>query len=347
MTVLIGSHERFLDHDPGLHHPERAARLQAVATGLGRAGLGEELIGFEPREATPAELAAVHEVAYLNFLERHCESGGGPLDADTAAGSGSLEAARRAAGSGIDAVSRLRAGEARAAFLAVRPPGHHALAGRAMGFCLYNNVAVTAASLAAEGERVMILDWDAHHGNGTQAIFYDRADVVYISMHQFPFYPGTGRLDERGSNDGLGATINVPLPAGTTGDAYRAAFDEVVVPAAERFSPDWLIVSAGFDAHRADPLTDLGLSAGDYHDLTVRAMALVPPGRLIAFLEGGYDLEALAMSAGACVAALAGSSYRPEAGSTGAIPAAAREAISTAAQLGESSAPPSASTPGQ
>jgi acetoin utilization deacetylase AcuC-like enzyme len=199
-----------------------------------------------------------------------------------------------------------------------------------MGFCLFNNVAVTAATIAAQGERVMVLDWDAHHGNGTQDIFYGRSEVLYVSLHQFPFYPGTGSLRETGAGAGTGATVNLPFPAGTPGDAYRLAFDEVIIPLAEEFAPHWLLISAGFDAHRADPLTDLGLSAGDFADLTAKAVCLVPPGRLIAFLEGGYDLNSLSACVGACVAALGGLDYRPESASEGEITESAREVVASA-----------------
>ncbi|MDH4148475.1 MAG: histone deacetylase [Acidimicrobiia bacterium] len=316
-TVAFLADERYLGHDVGSWHPERPARLGAVGRGVEALGLGEALLAVEPQPVGWEALVAVHDEAVMRALRDLCEAGGGEIDGDTSVVAASWDAALLAAGAGLSAIAALDAGRADAAFCAVRPPGHHALANRPMGFCLINNVSVAAAALAARGERVLVVDWDAHHGNGTQAIFYDDPRVLFISMHQYPFYPGTGGLDETGSGAGAGYTINLPFPAGTRGDCYRRAIDEVVVPAAERFAPSWVLVSAGFDAHRDDPLTQLGLTAGDYADLTMRTVELVPAGRRIAFLEGGYDLDALARSAGACVAALAGELRRPEPVSSG------------------------------
>jgi acetoin utilization deacetylase AcuC-like enzyme len=186
-----------------------------------------------------------------------------------------------------------------------------------MGFCLLNNVAVTAAHLRDHGERVVIVDWDAHHGNGTQDMFWSDPDVMYVSMHEWPLYPGTGRLDDVGIGAGAGTTINFPLPAGATGDVYLEAIDTVVAPAVERFAPTWVLISAGYDAHRADPLTGLGLSAGDYADLTARIVALAPARRTVVFLEGGYDLDALRDSVVATVSTLLAAPARPEPATSG------------------------------
>jgi acetoin utilization deacetylase AcuC-like enzyme len=187
-----------------------------------------------------------------------------------------------------------------------------------MGFCLLNNVAVSAAALAATGARVAIIDWDVHHGNGTQDIFWSDPSVLYVSVHQWPLYPGTGRPEERGEGEGRDLTVNLPLPPGATGDVYLALFDEVIGPIVQRFGPTWILVSAGFDAHRDDPLAGMGLTAGDFADLTARVGQMTGrPGRLALFLEGGYDLRALRASVAASTARLAGASYRPEAASSG------------------------------
>lgn len=317
MTILLATHPRYTDHDPGAGHPERPARLQAVLAGARFGGVDDALVPIEPRPATREELERVHPTAYLDALSRFCGAGGGHIDADTSASEASWDAAQLAAGAGLDAIERLDRGEASAAFCAVRPPGHHATATRAMGFCLVNNVAVAAAALAARGERVIIVDYDAHHGNGTQDVFYADGRVLYVSFHEYPLYPGTGALHETGAGQGAGLTVNLPFPAGTTGDCYLAAVDDVIAGVAEKFDPTWLIISAGFDAHRRDPLTGLSLSSGDYADLTARLLEFAPAGRRLVFLEGGYDLQALADSTAACLSALVGTDHRPEPSTSG------------------------------
>jgi acetoin utilization deacetylase AcuC-like enzyme len=328
-TLLI-THERYLDHDAGRSHPERPARLTAVLEGIRSAGLDGALEPRAPEPATRADVERVHHPGVIEALERLSAAGGGRIDADTAANAASFDVALLAAGAGLTAIDAIRAGEADGAFCAVRPPGHHATPDRAMGFCLVNNVAVTAAALADQGERVLIVDYDAHHGNGTQDIFWRDPRVAYVSFHQHPFYPGTGGLREVGGGPGLGTTVNVPLPRGATGDAYRAAVDAVVAPFAARFGPTWLLLSAGFDAHRDDPLTDMGLTSGDIAELTRELLALVPSGHRVAFLEGGYDLDALGSCAAACVGALVGewrADEAPSAGGPGREVAAAAAAV--------------------
>jgi acetoin utilization deacetylase AcuC-like enzyme len=305
-------------HDPGRGHPEQPGRLEAALAGLRDAASGEAFTYLPGRPASRAELSVVHDPGYLDALAELCAAGGGALDPDTTVSVGSWDTARLTAGAGLTAVAALRADRGDAAFVLGRPPGHHATRDTGMGFCLINNVAVCAATLAAGGERVAIIDWDVHHGNGTQEIFWFDSRVLYVSIHQWPLYPGTGRPDERGAGDGRGATINMPLPPRATGDVYLSLFDEIIAPSVERFGATWILVSAGFDAHRNDPLADMRLTAGDYADLTGRAAALIARrGRLMLFLEGGYYLPAVRASVGACAARLVDAAYRPEAASSG------------------------------
>jgi acetoin utilization deacetylase AcuC-like enzyme len=294
-------------HDTGRGHPERIGRVEAALAGIADAHL-DDAVSFDPgRDATRDELTRVHEARYVDALEQFARNGGGRLDPDTVVAPGSFAAATRAAGAGLRAAEALTDSEADAAFVVVRPPGHHAVAARGQGFCLFNNIAITAAALVARGERVVIVDWDVHHGNGTQDVFWDDPRVLFASTHQYPAYPGTGRSDETGGPHATGLTVNFPLPPGATGDVALAAVDDVVTPAAEAFAPTWVLISAGFDAHRADPLADLAWSAGDYGALAARVTALAPgPARTIAFLEGGYDFEALRASARATARSLAG-----------------------------------------
>jgi acetoin utilization deacetylase AcuC-like enzyme len=316
MTLLVATPAED-HHDPGAGHPEQAARLLAAVAGLDDVPDRDALVRLPPRLASPTELSVAHDPGYLEALADLCAAGGGALDPDTAVSPGSWETARMTAGAGLAALEALQSNGGQAAVVLGRPPGHHATRGVGMGFCLVNNIAVSAGTLAKAGERVAIVDWDVHHGNGTQDIFWSDPRVLYLSIHQWPLYPGTGRSDDRGSGEGLGATINLPMPPGGTGDVYLSLFDEVIGPNIERFAPTWILISAGFDAHRDDPLADMRLTAGDFADLTARVAGLARPGRLALFLEGGYDLAALRASVGACAARLVGAAYRPERASSG------------------------------
>ena len=302
MRPLLFHHAAFERHDTGRGHPERPERLAAALRGA-RAWGGE----VEERAAPQAsldDLHGVHDAAYVAAIRDFCAAGGGSLDPDTVAVPESWSAALRAVGAGLAALEAIDSNEATVAFLAVRPPGHHALQARAMGFCLFNNVAITADRIGGRGDRVAIIDWDVHHGNGTQDMFYTDGKVLYVSLHEFPFYPGTGWLDETGRGAGRGRTVNIPFPAGTAGDAYAAAFDRIVVPVLSEFEPSRLLVSAGYDAHRDDPLAGLLLEAADYQRMAAALATLGVP--VIYFLEGGYDLPALEASVAATLLGAAG-----------------------------------------
>jgi acetoin utilization deacetylase AcuC-like enzyme len=273
--------------------------------GVRELGVDDELVVVEAFPAPRDALERVHSVAYLDDLEALCTRGGGDLDVDTYARGDSYATALLAAGAGLVAVDELERRGDGVAFVAVRPPGHHAGTGRAMGFCLLNNIAIAAAALVAKGQRVLIVDWDVHHGNGTQDTFWNEGRVLFVSTHQSPLYPGTGAAREVGGPDALDLTINVPLPPGATGDVVRQAIEVVAGPGIDRFAPDWVLVSCGFDAHRDDPLGGLNLSSGDFAELARLVRAAAPaPGRLALFLEGGYDAAALRSSTASTLGAL-------------------------------------------
>ncbi len=255
-------------------------------------------ITLPARDATTVELSRVHSAAHIDSLTRIMSGdGAGQIDADTWYSAGSWAAALAAAGGTVELATRIAAGELDNGFALVRPPGHHATRDQAMGFCFFNSIAVAAAALRARGLRPAIVDWDVHHGNGTQDIFYADADVLFVSLHEWPQYPGTGAAAETGVGAGIGATLNVPVPAGTDGARYLEIFTAQVVPRVRAFAPDIILVSAGFDAHRADPIGGLALDTATYAALTRALLAISP--RLLCVLEGGYDLDALGQSVAA------------------------------------------------
>ena len=299
----------FREHDTG-GHPENAGRLVAIDDALERQDLLRDRPGI-PFTAAPDEaLARVHDPRYIAGVREFASRGGGWLDADTAVGPNSVDIAALAAGAAIAAVDAALDDQAKRGFVLGRPPGHHATPTRGMGFCIFNTVAVAAAHALSRGvDRVLIVDWDVHHGNGTQDAFYDSDLVLFCSIHQWPLYPGTGAVTERGSGRGLGYTINVPLAAGADDDAYADTFEQVIVPAGGAFRPQLVLISAGFDAHADDPLGGMLVTAEGFGDLAHRVIEVAAnhaDGRVVAVLEGGYDPQALAASVVATLAALDG-----------------------------------------
>ncbi len=307
--VGLYDHPLFLEHDSGPGHPERPPRLDAVRRGLREAGLESALELRTPAPATTDQLLRVHTEAHLAAVAA-TRGRTVRFDPDTQAGPRSYEAARLAAGAVAGAVDAVLDGSLDRAFCAVRPPGHHAEAERAMGFCLFNNVAVGAAHALARGlSRVAIVDWDVHHGNGTQEMFWRDPRVLYVSSHAYPFYPGTGALSEVGEGEGRGFTVNLPLPFAAGDDEYARVYREVAAPVVSAFDPELVLVSVGFDPHRDDPLAPMRVTERGFGELAASCLSAAEGaarGRAVFVLEGGYDLEGLAASSAAVVQRLLG-----------------------------------------
>jgi acetoin utilization deacetylase AcuC-like enzyme len=305
--VGIVEDPRYLEHEGPQGHPERPDRLQAVSAAI--ASRRGRLRRVEARPATDAEILRVHDRAHLGRVADACRQAPAQLDADTYVVARSERIARLAAGASVELALRIARGDLRAGLAAVRPPGHHAESDRAMGFCLFNNVAIAVRALQAEAglERVLLLDWDVHHGNGSQHCFEADPSVLFASTHQFPFYPGTGDFGERGYGRGLGTTLNIPLPEGCGDEEYTGVLRRILVPVTEQWRPEMIIVSCGFDAHRDDPLGSMRLSGAGFAAMTriVRALADdLCGGRLLLVLEGGYALTGLLDATGSTLDAL-------------------------------------------
>lgn len=300
MTTIYVTHPRYPEHDlPG--HPEHAGRIRAVWRCLEEAGLTARMRSVEPELAPFDLIQTVHTPGYLELLNRTAgQSRIVRLDADTYTTPTSYEVARLSAGGVIRAVSSVLRGEAANGIAAVRPPGHHAMPDRAMGFCLLGNIAIAAryAQRTHNVKRILIVDYDVHHGNGTEAMFYDDNTVLFVSTHQTPLYPGTGALTDIGVGDGVGYNVNIPLAAGNGDASYAAVFERVIWPLAERFQPELILVSAGFDAHWTDPLAGMQLTLKGYahisRELVMMAQQLCG-GKIVFVMEGGYDLDALSL----------------------------------------------------
>jgi acetoin utilization deacetylase AcuC-like enzyme len=297
MTTIYTTHPRYIEHDqPG--HPEHAGRIRAVWKRLDESGLITRMQAVEAKAVSEELILTVHAPAYLDLLKRvSAQERMVRLDADTYAGFESLDIAKLSAGGAVDAVNAVLSGSASNGLAAVRPPGHHAMPDHGMGFCLLGNIAIAARFAQKQFgiERILIVDYDVHHGNGTEAMFYDDPSVLFISTHQFPLYPGTGAVTDIGEGKGTGFNINIPLPPGCGDSNYARVFEEVIWKAAERFQPQLILVSAGFDAHWTDPLAEMRLTLNGYAHLTselIRMAERLCGGKIVFVMEGGYDLDA-------------------------------------------------------
>jgi acetoin utilization deacetylase AcuC-like enzyme len=331
MSVILIHTDRFAEHQTPPGHPERPERAEVMDAVAARwRERGVEIVA--PRAATREQLARVHDPDYIRRISETALKSQ-QLDPDTYTSPESYEIALLAAGAAIDGVERVMAGSHRAAVAMVRPPGHHAERERAMGFCLFNNVAVAAAHARAQGAaKVAIVDYDVHHGNGTQHIFETDPHVLYISTHQFPYYPGTGAADEVGRQAGLGFTVNVPLEVGAVDDDYRIAFSEIVLPVLRQFEPDLILLSAGFDAHERDPLGGMRVTTAAFAAMTLELRGVAEEccrGRIVSVTEGGYDLHALGSSLDAVIAAHGGEAAPAQWPSSGIAPSRGEAAVAS------------------
>jgi acetoin utilization deacetylase AcuC-like enzyme len=288
----------FLQHEPGFGHPERPERLMAIHSAVSESDLWNNLLVLKPQKADISIIETNHSKKYIEEVRRTAEHGGGYLDMDTGLSAQSYEAALYAVGAGIVACDAIMSGKAKNGFCAVRPPGHHAEYDYASGFCLFNNIAIAARYLLAKHgcARIAIFDWDVHHGNGTQHSFEEDDDVFYLSTHQMPLFPGSGSERETGRGNGKGYTLNVPMDPGTGEAEYLKAFRTKILPAIDGYKPDFMLISAGFDAHKNDPLASLKLESHTYYTLTHELSEIAGThcgGKMLAFLEGGYNLTAL------------------------------------------------------
>lgn len=293
-------------------HPENPGRLNAIQKNIESSKYYNNLTLIQPRKATVEDIAKVHGTGYIRSVEDSCRNGVRNLDADTVISADSYQAALLSAGAGLEALDKILEGTVGNAFCAVRPPGHHAEQNKAMGFCLFNNVGVIAryAQDVKNIQKIFIFDWDVHHGNGTQHSFYKDSSIYYSSIHQYPFYPGTGGVDETGTGDGLGSNLNLPMRAYSCDADYINAIEHKLIPVIQKFNPDLIIISAGFDAHENDPLAQINLSTDCYGKMTQKLMEIandVCNGRILSMLEGGYDYSALADSVQLHVETLASS----------------------------------------
>ena len=303
----------YLEHDTG-NHPENGSRLVAIMDHLEQIGLLARMVAIPAEPATLGDLARIHSPAYIQHLQDLTKGGRRYIDLDTVISARSYEAARYAAGGTIAATRAVLCGDVGGAYALVRPPGHHAVRERTKGFCLFNNIAVAAAWALSQGQvsRIGIVDFDVHHGNGTEQAFASDARVLYISTHQYPYYPGTGHWREKGTGGGEGTCLNIPLPANTGDTGYAQAFDRLVTPALHRFRPDLILVSAGYDAHWADPLAWMLLSLSGYRQIVDKLVGCARElcdGRLVFVLEGGYDLDVLAHGVATTLCAMLDLSY--------------------------------------